>query len=57
VDFNITVGTTVPRTVELAPLPPRIIEVVPAYRGYRYVVVGDSLIIVDPSTFEIVAIV
>jgi hypothetical protein len=29
---------------------------VPEYRGFEYVVVGDQLLIIDPNTLEIVAI-
>jgi hypothetical protein len=57
INFNIAVGTAVPRAVELAPLPPRIVEVVPAYRGFRYVIVGDTLLIIDPGSYEIVEVI
>jgi hypothetical protein len=30
VDFTVSVGTTVPRTVTLAVLPPRVVEIYPA---------------------------
>lgn len=57
IDVNINVGVAVPRTVELHPLPPRIIEIVPAYRGYEYFVLADGrIIIVQPSTHEVVYI-
>lgn len=58
VNFNIGVGVAVPRTVELQLLPPDVIEIVPQYRGYRYFVLADGrIIIVDPSTYEIVYII
>lgn len=57
VDFEISVGVTVPRSVQLATLPSSIVEIVPAYRGYRYVVVRDEIIIVHPRTYRIVALV
>ncbi|WP_105441063.1 DUF1236 domain-containing protein [Neorhizobium sp. T25_13] len=57
VDINVDVGVAVPTTVELHPLPPRIVEIVPAYRGYQYFVLADGrIIIVDPSSHEIVYI-
>ena len=37
-------------------LPPEVVTIVPEYRGFEYVVVGDQLLIVDPNTLEIVAI-
>jgi hypothetical protein len=54
VNFSVTVGTRVPREVRLVVLPAAVIEVVPEYRSYRYVVVGDDIVIVDPGTYEIV---
>jgi hypothetical protein len=57
INFTINVGAVVPRTVNLAPLPAPILAVVPAYRGYLYIVVGDDLLIVHPRTYEIVAVI
>jgi hypothetical protein len=56
VNFNIRVGVAVPRTVHIAVLPPEVVTIVPEYRGFEYVVVGDQLLIIDPNTLEIVAI-
>jgi len=55
-DFNVRVGVAVPRTVHVAVLPPEVVTIVPEYRGFEYVVVGDQLLIIDPNTLEIVAI-
>lgn len=55
VDFDINVGVVIPRTVVLHPLPPRVIEIVPAYRSYQYFVLADGrIIIVEPNTLRIV---
>jgi hypothetical protein len=56
VNFSINVGVAVPRTVHVAALPADIIEVVPEYRGFDYVVVGDQLLIIDPDTMMIVEV-
>ncbi|MBW6425903.1 DUF1236 domain-containing protein [Rhizobium sp. XQZ8] len=57
INVEVNVGIAVPRTVELHPLPPRIIEIVPAYRGYEYFVLADGrIIIVQPATHEVVYI-
>jgi hypothetical protein len=57
VDVEVNVGVAIPKTVRLHPLPPRIVEIVPAYRGYEYFVLADGrIIIVEPSTHEIVYI-
>jgi Protein of unknown function (DUF1236) len=55
--FNVSVGTRVPRTVRFATLPRTIVEIEPAWRGFEYFVVGDEIVIVDPRSMEIVAIV
>jgi hypothetical protein len=57
VNFDIRVGARVPRTLTLYELPPDVISIVPEYRGYRYVVVEDEIVIVNPRTYAIVAVV
>jgi hypothetical protein len=57
VNFDIRVGASVPRSVTLHALPADVIEVVPAYRNYRYVYVRDEIVIVDPGSYEVVAVV
>jgi hypothetical protein len=55
--FDITVGAKVPRDVHVAVLPEDIVTIVPEYRGFDYIVVGDNILIVDPATLEIVAVI
>jgi hypothetical protein len=55
--FDITVGARVPRDVHVAVLPEDIVTIVPEYRGFDYIVVGDNILIVDPVTLEIVAVI
>jgi uncharacterized protein DUF1236 len=57
VRFSITIGEAVPRTVHLNRLPARILEYAPQYRGYEYILVGDDILIVDPRTLKIVAVI
>ncbi|HXV30575.1 MAG TPA: DUF1236 domain-containing protein [Sinorhizobium sp.] len=58
VDFNVSVGTAVPESVTLQTLPPRVIEIVPAYREYRYFVLADGrIVIVNPGDMKIVAVI
>jgi hypothetical protein len=56
VDFDIKIGTAVPRTVRIAPLPVTIIEIEPEWRGYMYFVSGDQIIVVEPGSLRIVAV-
>jgi hypothetical protein len=57
VNFNISVGATVPGTVRFHPLPPRIVEIYPEWRGYDVIFVHGRYIIVRPQTHEIVYII
>jgi hypothetical protein len=57
VNFNISVGATIPSTVRFHPLPPRIVEIYPEWRGYDVVFVHGRYIIVRPQTHEIVYII
>ena len=58
VNFSVNVGVAVPRTVELRPLPARVIEIVPQYRTYRFFVLADGrIVIVEPDTYKIVYII
>jgi hypothetical protein len=56
VNFNITVGTRVPRDVRFHPLPAEVVTIYPEWRGYNYILVRDEILVIDPSTFEIVAV-
>ena len=58
IDIDIQVGVEVPRTIEFHPLPPRIIEIVPEYRGYLFFVLADGrIVIVQPESYEVVVII
>ena len=55
--FDVRVGTRIPRSVHVVVLPEEIVRIVPQYRGYDYVLVGDEILIIDPRTLEIVEII
>ncbi|MGH1570336.1 DUF1236 domain-containing protein [Methylobacterium sp. P31] len=57
VDISVSVGSTVPDRVDLHPLPSSIVEIVPQFRGYDYVVVRDEIVIVQPRTKKVVYVV
>lgn len=57
VDIDVNVGAVVPRTVDLHPLPAAIIEINPRYRNYRYVVVRDEIVIINPQTYAVVEVI
>jgi hypothetical protein len=57
VNFNISVGAAVPASVHFHPLPPRIVEIYPEWRGYEVILVHGRYVIVRPQTREIVYII
>jgi hypothetical protein len=57
VQFSIAVGDAVPRSVHFHRLPARIVEYAPQYRDFDYILVGDDILIVDPRTHRIVAVI
>jgi hypothetical protein len=56
VKFSISVGTRVPGNVRFYPLPVEVVHIHPTWRGYLYFLVGDQIIVVNPRTHEIVAV-
>jgi len=56
VNFSVTVGTRVPREIGFHPLPQEIVTIYPEWRGYEFFLVRDEIVVVDPRTLEIVAV-
>ncbi|MBR0961727.1 DUF1236 domain-containing protein [Bradyrhizobium japonicum] len=57
VNFNISVGTRVPREgITLHALPSRVVTIYPEWRAYKYVLVREQIVIINPDTYEIVAV-
>ena len=57
VNFALSVGTRIPRSVHVFDLPSDVVEFVPRFRGYKYILVRDEIVIIDPDTLEIVAVI
>ena len=57
VKFSISIGDAVPESVHFHRLPARIVEYAPQYRDFDYILVGDDILIVDPRTHRIVAVI
>jgi hypothetical protein len=57
INFNLSVGTVVPRSVHFVAVPPALVEIHPAWRGYSYFIVDDEIVIVDARTMKIIAVV
>jgi hypothetical protein len=48
------VGTRVPESVQLYAVPQDVAVEVPAIRSYKYMVVNDRVVLIDPATSEVV---
>jgi hypothetical protein len=57
VNFSISIGTRVPRTVSFHPLPREVVTIYPQWRGYEYFLVNNQIIVVNPRTLEIVDVI
>lgn len=56
VNFAVSVGTRVPRDVQFRPLPAEVVTIYPEWRGYNFILVHEQIVVVDPGTYEIVAV-
>lgn len=57
INVSISVGTVLPATIVLEPIPTEIVTIVPRFRGYRVIRVGSRILIVHPDTRRIVYII
>jgi uncharacterized protein DUF1236 len=58
VQVNVNVGSRIPRSVRLHPLPTTIITLAPAYRGHSYFVRDDdTIVIVDARTYVVLDVI
>ncbi len=56
-NISIRIGARVPTSVRFYPLPAEVVTVYPQWRGYDYILVGSEILIIEPSTHEIVYII
>lgn len=57
VDFNVRVGTVVPRNdIHVVPVPETLVRIDPRWHGYLYFVYEDEIVIVNPRDMTIVAV-
>jgi hypothetical protein len=57
VHFSTTVGEVISGTVYCYVFPVSVPEYAPQYRDYEYILVGDEILIVDPRTLTIAAVI
>jgi len=56
VNIDVSVGRRLPRDWDFVPVPVAVIDIVPEYRGYYFAWVEDEYVIVEPDTYEVVAV-
>jgi hypothetical protein len=56
VNFSISVGSRVSDNVHFYPVPTELVQIQPNWRGYEFILVGDQIIVVNPHTHQIVAV-
>ena len=52
----LTVGAEIPRNLHFYPFPKEVAEIAPEYGGYFYVVAAEKIVVIDPLSYRIVAI-
>lgn len=55
-NVSVSIGTRIPGNVRFHPLPQEVFVIYPEWRGYDYILVGDQIVVVDPRSHEIVAV-
>ncbi|HEY4141596.1 MAG TPA: DUF1236 domain-containing protein [Pseudolabrys sp.] len=55
-NISINVGTRVPSSVHFYPIPQEVVVIYPEWRGFDYILVGDQIVVLDPHSHAIVAI-
>ena len=53
-EVDYLVGDRIPGTVQLSAFPERVVRDVPATGGYRYMVVNNRVLVIDPVTNTVV---
>jgi hypothetical protein len=56
-NFEMMIGSSVPKQIQLRDLPPKLTEIMNGYWGDQYTIVQDKLVIVDQRARRVVAII
>ncbi len=56
-NFGLNVGASVPRDERLEPLPSQVVNIDPRLTGDKFLIVQDDIVIVDPRTNRVVALI
>lgn len=55
-EITLRVGAEVPRNLHFYPFPKEVAEIAPEYGNYFYVVASRKIVVIDPLSYRIVAI-
>ncbi|HMA71936.1 MAG TPA: DUF1236 domain-containing protein [Xanthobacteraceae bacterium] len=55
-DVDVRVNSVIPRSVRLAAVPSEVVRIFPRFRRDRVFIFNDEIVIVDPVTFRIIAV-
>jgi hypothetical protein len=55
--IDIKVGVSVPKTIRLGAVSADLVEVLPQFRGYSFFATRDNVVIVEPSSMKIIALI
>lgn len=56
IEVPLTVGAEVPRNLHFYPFPKEVSEIAPEYKNYFYVVAAEKIVVIDPLSYRVVAI-
>ena len=56
-DVPVQPGVKISENVRNYPLPPDVVQINPAWRGYNFIMVKDQILVIDPSSREVVEII
>ena len=56
-NFRVSMGSPVPPSIELYALPDGALSAAPAARAYKYIVVQNQIVLVDPTTMRVIDII
>src|SRR5215475_2763983 len=57
VNVDVSVGSSLPRSVRVVDVPPDIVRINPEFRGKKFTVVRDEIVIIEPSTHKVISVI
>jgi hypothetical protein len=54
-DISVSIGASVPRSVTMYDVPRDVVTIYPQYRGHKFVVVENEIVIIEPRTRRVIA--